>query len=86
MSAALALPADLVSPTVRALVTGGLDGALRVVGLLRARRYEVSALAFADGGGDLATFTCTVALEPGEVALLVARLQRLPSVLTAVAG
>ena len=74
-------------PTHRSVtvhVTGGLDGALRVATVLRGRRYRVRELAV-HVRDELAPsrVTCTVLLTSADLDLLVARLQRLPAVVSA---
>jgi hypothetical protein len=71
--------------SVTAHVTGGLDGALRVMTLLRGRRYQVR-----DFGVhvveslDEGRVTCTVLLAPADLDLMLARLRRLPVVVSVV--
>ena len=67
--------------SVTASVTGGLDGALRVMTLLRGRRYQVRDLHVHVDEGRV---TCAVLLTPAELDLMLARLRRLPSVVSAV--
>jgi hypothetical protein len=67
--------------SVTASVTGGLDGALRVMTLLRGRRYRVRDLGVHVGEGRV---TCTVLLTPADLDLLLARLRRLPVVVSVV--
>jgi acetolactate synthase small subunit len=69
------------------LLTDGLTGINRVVGLLRQRRYDVRSLTAdlecAEGDG-LATLTIVVAgMTERDAALMAERLLRLPSVLAA---
>ncbi|MGD9990420.1 hypothetical protein [Pseudonocardia sp.] len=78
---------DAVHPThrrVTAYVTGGLDGVLRVVTMLRGRGYKVRDLSVevCDGVVESAV-SCTVALTAAEAALLVERLRRMPAVVSA---
>jgi hypothetical protein len=80
--APLPTPADRpLYCSVTAAVTGGLDGALRVMTLLRGRRYRVRDLGVHVDEGRV---TCTVLLTPADLDLLLARLRRLPAVLSAV--
>lgn len=64
--------------------TGGLEGLLRVVFVLRWRGYQVHTLSFdlRDGVTE-SSLLCTVMLASEHVDLLVARLRRLPSVVSA---
>jgi hypothetical protein len=68
--------------SVAAHVTGGLDGALRVITLLRGRQYRVRDL-HVDVRDGASRVTCTVVLTATDLDLLVARLQRLPAVVSA---
>jgi hypothetical protein len=79
------LPADVPAHrSVTAEVAGGLDGALRVVTMLRGRAYRVRDLRL-DVGEDAAVsrVRCTAVLTPAELDLLLARLRRLPAVVAA---
>ena len=69
---------------VTAYVTGGLDGVLRVVTMLRGRGYKVRDLSVevCDGVVESAV-SCTVALTAAEATLLVERLRRMPAVVSA---
>jgi hypothetical protein len=70
--------------SVTAHVTGGLDGALRVVTMLRGRDYRVRDLVLNVREGVVESLlTCTVVLTSADLDLLVARLQRLPAVVSA---
>jgi hypothetical protein len=77
-------------PTYRPIVahvTGGLDGVLRVVTLLRGRTYRVRDLDVALREGVLESrIGCTVFLAPAQTDLLLARLRRMPSVVSAEPG
>ena len=65
-------------------VTGGLDGAMRVLSTLRGRGYRVRGLSLhVDEAGDASVLDCVVATSPSEVGLLLERLRRLPAVLGA---
>ncbi|MEV4314973.1 hypothetical protein [Actinocrispum sp. NPDC049592] len=65
-------------------VTGGLREALRVAMLLHSRNYRVRALSLDIREGVVeSTVKCTVSLTMAETALLLARLRRLPSVVSA---
>ncbi|MFC4948761.1 hypothetical protein [Pseudonocardia sp. GCM10023141] len=74
-------------PTYRRITThvhDGLDGVLRVVTLLRGRRYRVRDLAVNVQEGVVASHvSCTVLLGADEHRLLVDRLRRMPSVVSA---
>jgi hypothetical protein len=82
------VPTATDAPTYRsvtAFVTGGLDGALRVVTMLRGRRYRVRDLGLQVRDDDAGSrITCTVLLTAADIDLLVARLRRLPTVVSAV--
>jgi|tagenome__1003787_1003787.scaffolds.fasta_scaffold17338362_1 hypothetical protein len=67
--------------SVTAAVTDGLDGALRVLTLLRGRRYRVRDLEVRVDEGRV---TCTVLLSRADLDLMLARLRRLPAVVSAV--
>jgi len=87
-SAVLPVPArtDLVPAdrSVTVLVAGGLDGALRVAMLLRSRGYRVPALSIAAPEATAPSrVTCTVVVTDAQLRLLLARLHRLPAVITA---
>jgi hypothetical protein len=91
MTATLALepsPTATDAPTHRSVtahVTGGLDGALRVMTLLRGRRYQVRDFGVHVGEGLAGSrVTCTVLLTAADVDLMLARLRRLPAVVSAV--
>lgn len=65
-------------------VTGGLDGALRVVAMLRGRRYRVRDLSVDVREGVVESrITCTIVLTTNETTLLLERLRRLPVVVAA---
>lgn len=85
MSASMS--ASLAHPTYRRVtthVTDGLDGVLRVVTVLRGRRYRVRDLAVEVREGVVeSTVHATVLLNADEHVLLLDRLRRLPAVLTA---
>ncbi|GEL24310.1 hypothetical protein PSU4_32640 [Pseudonocardia sulfidoxydans NBRC 16205] len=69
---------------VTAYVAGGLDGVLRVVTMLRGRRYKVRDLSVEVCDGVVeSVVSCTVALTADEAALLVERLRRMPAVVSA---
>ncbi|WP_051580576.1 hypothetical protein [Pseudonocardia acaciae] len=77
-------------PTYRAVVahvTGGLDGVLRVVTLLRGRVYRVRDLEVEVREGVVESRVgCTALLTSGEIEMLLARLRRMPSVVSAEHG
>lgn len=77
--------AELPVPRAIAVqVTGGLDGALRVATMLRGRGYRVRDLSVDVREGLVESrVACTVALTVAETALLLERLRRLPTVVTA---
>jgi hypothetical protein len=72
--------------TVTAHVTGGLDGALRVMAMLRSRRYRLRDLGLAVGEDGAGRVTCTVVLTTADLDLLLLRLRRLPAVVSAQRG
>ncbi|GAA1873648.1 hypothetical protein GCM10009836_63290 [Pseudonocardia ailaonensis] len=88
-----AAPVELVRPSdqpthrhVTVHVTAGLDGVLRVVSMLRGRTYRVTDLQVDVHEGALESrLNATVLLTADGVDLLVARLNRLPAVTSAVA-
>lgn len=64
-------------------VTGGLDGALRVAGVLRSRGYRVLELSILVQEDDVESeVVCTVLVTNREVDLLLERMRRLPSVVS----
>jgi hypothetical protein len=84
MTAVALAPVCADQPTycsVTASVTGGLDGVLRVMTLLRGRHYRVRDLHVHVDEGRV---TCAVLLTPADRDLMLARLRRLPSVVSAV--
>jgi hypothetical protein len=87
MDTATLIPTTAAAPELRThrrhqvLTSGGLDGVLRVVTLLRGRGYRVRDLSVDVGEGVVcSTVRCTVSLTDDEASLLVNRLLRLPSV------
>lgn len=70
--------------SITAHVVGGLDGVLRVVTLLRGRRYRVRRLEIEVADSVLETrVECTVMLAASGSDLLLERLRRLPTVVSA---
>jgi hypothetical protein len=70
--------------TVIILVTGGLDDVMRVAMMLRGRRYRVRDLAVVVREGVVVSeIRATVVLTASETDLLLERLRRLPSVISA---
>jgi hypothetical protein len=80
-----AVPSDVpVHRAVTAHVTDGLDGVLRVVTVLRGRRYRVRDLSVDVRDGVVESrVRCTLVLPAGELDLLLERLRRLPAVMSA---
>ncbi len=75
---------DVPAPrSVTARVTGGLDGALRVVMMLRGRRYGLRDLGLDVRDDGECRVACTVVATATDVELLRARLRRLPVVVAA---
>jgi hypothetical protein len=73
-----------VHRAVTAHVTDGLDGVLRVVTVLRGRRYRIRDLAVEVRDGVVESrVRCTLVLPAGELDLLLERLRRLPAVMSA---
>lgn len=73
--------------SVVAHVTGGLDGVLRVVAMLRGRVYRVRDLQVEVREGIAESrVDCTALLTPAEIDLLLARLRRMPVVASAERG
>ena len=68
--------------TVTAHVSGGLESALKVVSMLHGRRYVVRDLGV-QVGADRSSVTCTALVTSAERDLLLARLRRLPVVVSA---
>lgn len=65
-------------------VTGGFDGSLRVLVMLRGRRYRVRDLAVEVYEGVVQSrIDCTITLSAAETRLLLERLRRIPVVVTA---
>lgn len=70
--------------TVIVLVTGGLDGVVRIATVLRGRRYRVRELAVdVREGVVVSEIRATVVLTASETDLLLERLRRLPAVVSA---
>lgn len=70
--------------SITAHVVGGLDGVVRVVTLLRGRRYRVRRLEVEIRDGVLESrVECTVMLAASSRDLLLERLRRLPTVVSA---
>jgi hypothetical protein len=80
-----AVPSDVpVHRAVTAHVTDGLDGVLRVVTVLRGRRYRIRDLAVDVRDGVVESrVRCTLVLPAAELDLLLERLRRLPAVMSA---
>jgi hypothetical protein len=80
-----AVPSDIsVHRAVTAHVTDGLDGVLRVVTVLRGRRYRIRDLSVDVRDGVVESrVRCTLVLPAGELDLLLERLRRLPAVMSA---
>ncbi len=80
-----AVPSDVPVPrAVTAHVTDGLDGVLRVVMVVRGRRYRVRDLSVDVRDGVVESrVRCTLVLPAGELDLLLSRLRRLPAVMSA---
>ena len=81
----VAAPSDVpVHRAVTAHVTDGLDGVLRVVTVLRGRRYRIRDLSVDVRDGVVESrVRCTLVLPAGELDLLLERLRRLPTVVSA---
>jgi hypothetical protein len=79
--------ADVATGSVRRSVTlrvsGGFAGVSRVVMLLHSRHYSVTALSADVGASGESRVACTVLLPEDQVELLVARLRRMPAVVSA---
>jgi hypothetical protein len=76
--------ADVPAPrSLTAHVTGGLDGALRVLAMLRGRAYRVRDLDLEVREAGPSRVTCTVVVTAPDLDLLLARLQRMPAVVSA---
>ena len=69
--------------SVTAHVTGGLDGTLRVVTMLRSRRYRVRGLVVDVREDVPSRVSCAVVLTAAELDLMLARLRRMPTVVSA---
>ena len=77
-------PDVATSRPVTARVTDGLDGALRVLSMLRSRRYRVRDLGLdVREDGEASRVTCTVVLTRADLDLLLVRLRRVPAVVSA---
>lgn len=76
---------DLVAHRcVTAYVAGGLDGTLRVVAMLRGRRYRVHDLTVEVRDGVVESrVSATVSLTSADAELLLERLRRMPAVVSA---
>lgn len=62
-------------------ITGGLDGVLRIAGMLRTRGYRVLDLEISICDGVVeSSVVCTVLIGTHEIDLLLERLRRIPSV------
>jgi hypothetical protein len=93
MTATLTRPTVVARPAARDLVAqrrvtayvgGGLDGALRVVAMLRGRMYRVHDLSVDVRDGVVESpVSATVSLTAAEADLLVERLRRMPVVVSA---
>jgi len=76
-----------VQRSITAHLTGGLDGVLRVVTMLRGRAYRVRDLSADVGEGVVETrVRCTVVLTAAGTSLLLERLRRMPVVVSAEAA
>lgn len=72
---------------VTAYVAGGFDGVTRVVMLLHSRRYAVRSLSVEIREGTAESrVSCTILLTEPEACLLLARLRRIPTVVSAEDG
>ena len=80
----LKIDADRTRTDVEVEVCGGLEGAVRVLSMLRARRYRVLTIEvdLQAGSAGRALVVCELDLAQRGVRMLLARLERMPTVVS----